>query len=115
MYDLPIMSTPTGDSAAPEMRDIRSEDCFYGICMIITTFDSPFTFPVITIVTASIKSVQYLLPSEILTAILQREWHKTGIVFCNDDQNVAADARAGHNWKLKIALEKEKKQTSQYL
>lgn len=63
------------DSAASEMRDICFEEwleCFYGICRI-ATFDSSFTVPVITVFTASIKSFQYLLPSEILTAIIECE------------------------------------------
>lgn len=82
-------------TAASEMRDIRFDKClvcFYGICRI-TTFDSSFTVPVITVFTASIKSAQHLLPSEILTAIIECEWHKTTAVFCDRDQNVACAGR----------------------
>lgn len=99
------------DSAASEMRYIRFEEClvcFYGFCWI-TTFDSSFTVPVITVFTASIKSFQYLLPSEILTAIIGSEWHKTETVFCHHDQNVAADACASHSLKPHNWFEKEKK------
>lgn len=63
------------------MRDARFEEClvcFYGICRI-TTFDSFFT--AIAVFTASIKSVQCLLPSDILTAVIECEWHKAGTVF----------------------------------
>ena len=80
------------------MRDIHFEEsfmCFYGICRI-STFDSSLTVPVITVFTASIKSAQHLLPSEILTAIIECEWHKTVPVFCDHDQKVAF---ASHSMK----------------
>ncbi len=70
--------------------------CFYGIRRI-ATFDSPFTVPVITVFTASIKSFHYLLPSEILSAIIGCEWRKTATVFGDHDQNAAADACASHS------------------
>lgn len=85
-------------SAASEMRDVHFEECFYDICSI-TTFDSSFTVPIMTVFTASIKSFQCLLPSEILTAATECEWHKTATVFCDHDQNVAADACARHSLK----------------
>lgn len=89
------------NSAASESREFHFKEClvcFYDICRI-TTLDSSFTGPAITVFTASIKSSLNLLPSEILTVIIERERHETATVFCYDDGNTAADSSASHSLK----------------
>lgn len=51
------------------------------------------------------------IPSDILTAIIECEWHKTATVFCDRDQNVAADACGSHSFKPHNWSEKKKKKS----
>lgn len=86
--------------------------CFYDICNIVA-FDSSFTIPIFATFTASVKSFQHLLPSEILTAIIEWEWHETATVFCDHHQNAAADASASLSLKSHNRPEIKRKKKSQ--